>query len=228
MTDMGDMPEPDWSDSWEAAQAGAPLPAPAPITGVPAPVVTVQPVYDLADHIFTLSVSPNKAAMLVVRAMSAADLKARQEEIAAEGLWVAIAEMQHEANTAKPAAETVMQQLGATPIGPNGYPAAPMGQPQYPVGPPVPSPGPAPFGAGPAQVAAAGWGAGAPAVPAGPPGWFRVSAPFAQRAAFDAVKQQLEAQQLRKGNMKWEPNTKTWLVSPHVVGLFQQWGPTPA
>lgn len=232
MTDQSeDMPQPDWgsTESWDSA-----TPAVVP-PGAVAAGVNVQPaVYDLADHVYTLSISPRKAPMLVVRAQSVTDLKARLEECDAEGVWIQIAEAQALADGAQTAANTIVQQLGATPVTPQGYPQQQPYQPPqqaYP-GPPVPPPGPPPFGAPtaplPAAQAAAGWGAGA-RTSAAPPGWFRVNAPFTQRAAFDAVKMQFGADaRARNPYMRFDKDTKTWFVNPDVVQHFAQWGPQPA
>lgn len=219
MTDQVELPEPDWSGATEAWANATPA--------TPVPAVQVQPaVYDLADHVYTLSISPNKPPMLVIRAMGAAELKARMEECADEGVWTQIAEAQALANGSKPAADTIMHQLGATPVTPAGYPTAPQA---YPAAPPMPTPAPPPFGAPPlpAQQAAAAWGAGAASVQA-PPGWYRVKIPFQQLEAGKALHAQMKAQNIYQGNVKWDKDTKTWLVSPTVVGYYQQWGPTPA
>lgn len=229
MTDQSeDMPQPDWGspESWDAA---VPAPPAAAAAGV-----TVQPaVYDLADHVYTLSISPRKSPMLVIRAQSVTDLKARIEECDAEGVWIQIAEAQAVADGARTAAETIVGQLGATPVTPQGFPQQPyQPAPQAYPGPPVPSPGPPPFGGPtaplPAAQAAAGWGAGAPRS-AAPAGWFRVNAPFTQRAAFDAVKMQFGADaNARRPWMRFDKDSKTWFVSPEVVEHFRQWNPQPA
>lgn len=189
-----------------------------------------------ADHLFTLSIKPSGVPMLVVRADSAADLVARLGEAHAEGVFLQTAEAVQAWANSQPVAETIMKELGATPIATTYNPqqptqgyaqpapqAAPWDQP-----PAVPNVGQPPFGAPAGGYVPPQPQWGAPQTPAAQPGWFRVSAPFQQKEAFDAVKNQLQAQNQRAGNMKWDAASKTWLVSPAVVQYFAQWNPVPA
>lgn len=187
--------------------------------------------YQLANHLITISITPNKPPMVVVRGNSAAEINAVLEELHAEGVYIQTASADQALKSSAPPAETVMRQLGAT-VAAQQPGVAPWDRPGV-AGPPVPSPGQPPFGAPPGGYQAppqqGQWGgSGAGAGVAAPAGWYRVKIPFQQKDAGDNVKNWLKGQNLYNGNVKWDGGTKTWLVSPAVVQYFQQWGPAPA
>jgi len=195
----------------------------------------------LANHLLTISFTPKGQPMIVVRGNSGSEITELLGELDQQGVYMQLAQAQQQLASSAPPAETIMRQLGATPMPQQAAPGAyspqqptqgyaPQGQQWGPPGPPQPSPGQPPFGgptggyAPPAPV----WGGGANQPPARPQGWFAVKVPFAANAAAKAVRDQLEAQGLKQGNVKWEGDTKTWLVSPAVVQWFAQWNPSPA
>src|SRR5258708_26908252 len=107
-----------------------------------------------ANHLITISFTPKGQPMVVVRGNSAVEITGLLEELDAEGVYVQLAQAQHTLVNSAPPAETVMRQLGATPMG--QYPPAQAGPPpmaqQYPTPqggfavPPAPSPGQPPLG----------------------------------------------------------------------------------
>ena len=160
------------------------------------------------------------------------DVNGLLEELDAEGVYIQLAAAQQALLGSAPPAEMVMKQLGATAMSPpmaSGYPA-PQQNPQWNAGPPIPSAGQPPFGAPPGgyQPPQPAWGGGANQPPQRLAGWFAVKIPFNQKEAGDQVKNQLKAQGLYQGNVRWEGETKTWLVSPTVVQWFAPWNPVPA
>lgn len=220
MTDQDEMPEP----QWDAAVAA--LPAPGPVVSYPD--ASARPSRE--NHLITISITPNKAPMVVVRGDSAEEILGLFEELENGGVYIQMAAAEQALKGSTPPAEMVMQQLGATVVAQQPG-VAPWDQPGI-AGPPVPSAGPPPFGApmgGYQQPAQPSWGAPAgPAPLAPPPGWFRVKIPYAQKAAGDAIIAQVKAANMYRDHMKWDKATKTWLVSPQVAQGFAQWGPSPA
>jgi hypothetical protein len=204
------------------------------VAGGTTPAATVP---QRADHKFTLGLRPGSPPTLTIRAETALDLGRALSELEMAGTWaligghVATAQAQGQVGNqlgAVPAAVQPPQQGYTPPVQPQ---QPPMGaQPQW--GPPIGAggqPGTAPAawqnaGAPPVQQ---GWGQQAPA--AAPPGWYAVVIPYQSKAAGDAIKEQLKAQGLYQGNMKWDGNStpKRWLVSPAVVGAFAAFSPTP-
>lgn len=196
----------------------------------------------LANHLITISFTPKGQPMIVVRGNSAAEITARLDELDAEGVYMQLAGAQQTLLGSVPPAEAIVRQLGATPMPPQAAPQqgyspqqptqgyAPQGGQWGPPGPPVPSPGQPPFGAPQGGYAppTPAWGGGANQPPQRPQGWYAVKIPFPQKDAGDQVKNQLKAQGLYNGNVKWEGESKTWLVSPTVVQWFAQWNPVPA
>lgn len=226
MTDQTDpMPEPQWGEEPNPFDGGDSYYPAQPEVGV-VPVLNQTPA-DRQNHVFTISFSPKKEPLVVVRGDTGVEINHRLAELQNAGVYVQLAAAIEALNGSAPPAQYVQRQMGATPMAPQpgAYPA----QQQYPVGPPVPSPGPPPFGAPqggytPPQPA---WGAAAPAS-GRPAGWYAVKAPFSRKAEFDQLKDGLKAQGLYAGNVKWEAATKTWLVSPTVVQLFASFNPMPA
>lgn len=218
---MTDMAEPEWGDGTENWEAAAPaVPQGPEIATFPAANAS----YGLANHAFTISIVPGKAPMIVVRGETGAEVNLRLAELENAGVYIQLAAAQQAAEGARPPAEYVQQQMGATMA--QQFPT-PQG---YPAGPPVPSPGQPPFGAPQGGYAppAPAWGGAQGPVAQRPAGWYAVKIPFAQKTQGDQVKDQLKAQGLYQGNVKWEGATKTWLVSPNVVQYFAQWNPLPA
>lgn len=215
MTDQVDYPEP----TWEELDAMPPAP---PVTAVPQ-FPDANASYGLANHAYTVSITPNKPPMIVVRGNTGVEVNLRLAELEDCGVYVQLAGAQQLMNGSAPPVEYVQQQMGASPIAQQVHQAYPT--PPFQPGPPVPSQGPPPFGGGAPQQQ---WGGQGGAVAARPAGWYAVKIPFAQKEAGDAVKNQLKASGLYQGNVKWEAATKTWLVSPSVVQYFGQWNPLPA
>lgn len=238
MTDQTEqMPEPQWTPDQlaeEAAQFG-------PYAAGPTPGGTGY-TYALSDHKITLSFSPNREPNLTVRGNSAMEINALLEEVEAENVFGMLAQAKQAWLGSMPPAELITQQLGGQVVeqryhqGGGQQPSAVAQQvaQAYPTppngfaGPPVPSPGQPPFGApaGGYQPPQPQWGGGQPS--GRPAGWYAVKIPYQQKDAGDQVKNQLKAQGMYQGNVKWEGETKTWLVSPNVVQYFAQWNPVPA
>lgn len=232
MTDV--TPEQDGADeSWEQA-------APA------APAMEMYP--ERSDnphnHRYTLSLAPDKAPFLVVRAQDRAELRAILDDLAAENVYGLIGE-----------AAALMKASAA--IGAGLGPATVMQAPQAPAqafqAPPAQfqqSPGAPPFGPnvsapqapgfqGPPQGGfqpqqQGGWGGGQQQgqrkeYPA-PQGWYRLNG---------ARKEQVDAIAAQYGIPKGNPSKggkynffglpqKSWYVAPEVAQAFAQFGPVPA
>lgn len=214
MTDQVDYPEPTWEELDQTPPA-------QPVVVPQFPDANAS--YGLANHVYTISISPKKPPMIVIRAQTGVEANLRIAELESAGVYVQIAGAQELLDNAATPTQYVQQQMGATPIAQQVHQAYPT--PQYQAGPPVPSQGQPPFGGGAPQGQ---WGGTGGAVAARPAGWFAVKIPFAQREAGDQVKNYLKAQGLYQGNVKWEGATKTWLVSPAVKSYFDQWNPIPA
>lgn len=122
---------------------------------------------------------------------------------------------------------------GATPAPPVPQQAPVPSQQVYPVGVPAPSAGPPPFG-GPPMPAGAGmpapqWGQPAPVRSVLPPGFtHRLSVPFQKMDAWKAFRtgpMALAFQGQTSNFMKWDKETKTWMLTPTML----QWlGQQPA
>lgn len=188
--------------------------------------VHVTPMDVRENHVFTLSVTADgKSPMLVIRADSAAQLNQRITECEMAGVWANIAAhaqsiKAHGIVGAGLGHVTPVPQPQAAPqVTPQGIPMNPQAQFGAPLG----------AGGVPGTAPATWQNAGAPApAPAGcqgvPAGWFKVSIPFSSRAAGDAVKEQLKAQGLYQGNVRWCAPAKHWHVSGQVAPYFQQFG----
>lgn len=222
MTDQADLPEPTWDgdgEDWATAQ---------PATAYTVPAVNYTPPVDTrSEHTFTLGISVGRPPSVTVRADTVTDALARWRELRDAGVFMAMAEAEQQLAQAKAPVEYVQQQMGATPIGqyPNPQPVQGYGQPMPPA-----NQGQPPFGApagGYTPPAQQGWGGGQP-TSAAPAGWYQVKIPFSAKAEGDQLKNQLKAQGLYQGNMKWDGDGKRWLVSPSIVQFFAQWNPMPA
>lgn len=245
MTEQGEtMPEPQWGNN---AEPEGYTTAPVDLDWMQAHPLERRPQAldgdsKLANHLITISFTPKGQPMIVVRGNSGSEITQLLGELDQQGVYMQLAQAQQQLASSAPPAETIMRQLGATPMpqpqaAPGAYSPqqptqgyAPQGQQWGPPGPPQPSPGQPPFGgpAGGYAPPAPVWGGGANQPPQRQPGWFAVKIPFAQKDAGDQVKNQLKNQGLYQGNVKWEGETKTWLVSPAVVQWFVQWNPSPA
>lgn len=201
------------------------------LSGAPAVLFQPQPVQHRENHAFTLSmqVGGKDSPMLVLRAETAAELNNMITQVEMAGLWANVGSHLSTARAHGTLGAGMPGQVQAAPMAQQPVPqVTPQGIPMNPAaqyGPPLGAGG-AP-GTAPAQ-----WqNAGAPAAAAGgcmglPQGWFKVNIPYQSRAAGDAIKEQLKAQGLYQGNMKWCGGAKHWHVSPNVVGAFGQFGPT--
>lgn len=221
MTDQVDLPEPQWGgeETWEQAIAAATAPDPAPT-----PQVYTAPIDTRENHLFTISITPGKAPMVVVRGDNAMQVKQLLEQLDQAGVYLAMAAAEQQIRNAKPPVDFAAQQFGATVMGQYGNPGH---------NPPMPpaNAGQPPFGAPPGGYQPpppqGGWGQDQ--APAGvPAGWLQVRIPFTARAEGDALKEWLHSQGLRQGNMRWDGPNKRWLVSPAIAQYFAKWNPVPA
>lgn len=192
------------------------------------------------NHRFTVSYDPNKPPFVVVRANTAAELKAALAELEATGVYAAMG-----------AAYDTLKRQGAVGAGipspaPQGPPPAPGTGPQY--NPAMPPPQPA--GSAPAAWQNAGAPPAAP-IPAPPQGqwappvqapseytqhrWLRLDVPFPKKGEFEAICNQY---QMRKGrpteggqysfNKGDRAGVKGWHVAPDYAGAFPMFNPVPA
>jgi hypothetical protein len=176
------------------------------------------------NHRFTISFDPSKPPFVVVRANTAAELRAAFDELVESGAYAVMA-----------AAQAALKSAGSAPL-----PAA-AGAPQFQAmaqqtfnqQPAQQFPGVT--GQAPAQWQNAGAPAFAAAPPAGPQvpqGWYRLNVPFPQKTVFDAIVAQ-------HGFKKADPNyggqvsfqktpIKAWYCAPEVAGAFAQFSPVDA
>lgn len=243
MTDQTEpMPEPQWGNGEPDGYTAPPIDweQAHPLERKPQALDTDS---HMANHLITISFTPKGQPMVVVRGNTPQAVAELLGDLADFGVYMHLAGAQQAMLGSVPPAETIMQQLGGTIVPPQpgpynpqqptqgyGQQPAPQGQQWPPPGAPQPSPGQPPFGApqggyAPPQPA---WGGGANQPPQRPQGWYAVKIPYNQKDAGDQVKLDLKNQQLYTGNVKWEAETKTWLVSPQVVQWFAQWRPVPA
>lgn len=208
MTDTAPEQTEDWSDVEQDAD------------GVTFPEYPSNP----HNHRFTVSFDPNKPPFVVVRASTAAELKAAFGELETSGAYAAMG-----------AAYDALKRQGAVGAGipapgPQGPPMPPQMQPQGPpFGPNVSVPG-APAYAGPPALP----------VPPAPPqtspeyqqhGWYKLTVPWSKKDEMAAIVAQY---QLRKGRpseggkVSWNKADKSWYVAPDAAGAFPQFSPVPA
>lgn len=225
--DWGDMDQPEATASWSPEEYPGTKEAPR----------AIYPEYpdNPHNHRFTISHTPGKAPMIVIRGNTAAEMTAAYNELEEYGIYANMA--------AADASLKAQGQLGAglgpvTPAGPQAPPQGPAGPSSWqtpqtppPFGANVSAPsapgyvGPPSYQSGPPN--AGGWG-GAPgggnsqgrAEPKPqPPGWMRVNA--RSGPGFDAWKQLREQHKDNlKGKIQWggksdywiEPSLAQWLV----------------
>lgn len=176
------------------------------------------------NHLFTLSLVPDKAPFLVIRANTARDLVQTMESLEQDGVYAAMGKAQ----------TTFRTQSQAAPPAAAGAPQfQAMAQQTFTQQPAQQFPGVT--GQAPAQWQNAGAPAFTPAPPAGPQvpqGWYRLNVPFPQKNAFDAIVAQ-------HGFKKADPNyggqvsfqktpIKAWYCAPEVAGAFAQFSPVDA
>jgi hypothetical protein len=178
--------------------------------------------YKLADHVYTWSPKLPDGSMLVIRAQSADALVEAVEAVAPlagrlRAAWQAV--------TGAPQAPA--QQA---PQGPVPFPQGVNYNPQTPP-PNQPFPGqPAWQQAGAPQAPQQPWG-GAPQGASVPPGWYKLTVPFPQKSAFDAIVSQYsltKGDPTRGGQVSWQKAVKSWYCSPEVAQLFGQFNPVAA
>lgn len=230
-------PEPDWSGG-ELPTWGEPEKATSFHNAPPLAFPAASAPVSRENHLITISITPNKAPMVVVRGDTAAEINQLFASLEREGVYVQMAAAEQALKNSAPPAETIVRQLGATPMAQQPIPPYQPGQPapwDAPgvAGPPRPSLGPAPFGATTPQfqppVQQGGWqGGGTGVATPVPPGWYAVSIPYQQNAAGKAVRDQLEQAGMRRDNVKFDKPNGRWLISPTVAPYFAQWNPVPA
>lgn len=191
------------------------------------------------NHRFTLSVTGDKAPMMVIRANTAADMTAAINELEAFGVWANVG-----------AAHATMRAQGA--LGNGLGPMTPVGPPQAPSGPPAPpraqyappvqqSPGPPPFGANVSAPNAPGYQGPPPQQqwPAQPPqgqgggwngqnqsrgqekprpaGWFVTEVPYNDRERFRSLREKnTDTGNYLRGKIQWGGKGTYW-VDPSVA-----------
>lgn len=196
------------------------------------------------NHRFTLSVTGDKAPMMVVRGNSAAEITAAIQELETYGVWANVGA----AHASMRAQGAIGAGLGpVTPVSPQ---APPPGIPQGPPPgmPPAPAPTGPPFGPnvsvpqapnyqGPppqqwqqAAPASGGWGGGGGARGAGPQekprpaGWSMVDVPYADKDRFKALRAQgTESGNYLRGKIQWGGKGVYWL-DPSVAQWIAQQG----
>lgn len=184
------------------------------------------------NHRFTLSVTGDKAPMMVIRANTAAELTAACNELEANGSWANVGAM-----------HASMRAQGA--IGAGLGPVTPVSPQAPPPGVPMPAPGapatPPPFGPNvsvpqaPGYVGApqqggfpppqqqGGWGGGQQRnePKPRPQGWLAVDVPFADKDRFKAMRE--AGQAYFKGKVQWGGKGVYWL-EPSVAQYIAQQG----
>ncbi|MFD5107158.1 hypothetical protein [Streptomyces cinereoruber] len=190
----------------------------------------------LPEARISLNFTPGKAPQLTVRAHTAGELVAALNELEEGGVYGAIGV----AHASMGAQASIGAGLGQTTTMPS--PPAQAGPPALPQGAPTPPP----FGPNVSVPAAPGY-AGPPAPPAPPAqqggwqqqaspeyrqhGWYKLTVPFPKKSEFDGIVAQY---QLRKGRpseggqVSWNKQERSWMVSPDAAGAFPQFNPVPA
>jgi hypothetical protein len=230
------LPEPaeDAWGGWTEAEGGTEIPSVPQGTAV---AVSKQ----LTDHKYVLSIAPDKAPFLVIRAESAQELNQAFTELEMNGVWANIA-AHHQ--TAKAHANVGAGLGPVTPVVPlqnavqQGFQNQAANAPQW--GPPngaagQPGTAPAAWQNAGAPAPQQGWGGGQPQGGAGGqqgpkprPQWpsvFKINVPFAAKDQFKDFRNQ-NAQALR-GKVAWAGGGDYW-IHGDVVGGFQQYNPQPA
>jgi hypothetical protein len=186
----------------------------AEATGANAPAVTYPEYsYSLADHVYTWSPKLPDGSMLVIRAQSA------------DGLVKAVQDMAPLAAQLKAAWTAVVGQPQPAPAAPQGGFQSPQ---QFNQQPAQPFPN-QPFPGQPAWQTV-----GAPQAPQGaqvPQGWYKLTVPFPQKAAFDGIVQQYgitKGDPFKGGQVSWQKGVKSWYCSPEVAQAFAQFNPVAA
>lgn len=208
----------DWgadAATWDAEGDG---PAPVRVTTGEAP--------GRENHVLTLSFTPGRAPMLVVRADDVESLRALMDECETQGLWAHIGNHQRMV--------TAQGAIGAG-VGPT-TPVAPEGAPSWGSAPAAPAAAPTAGGWGQQAPAQGGWGAPA-AAPAGGgrnepkprptdwPGVHMVSVPPSRRDEWKEFRNEWAAQ--LKGKIRWAGRGDYW-VHPDTLQGMGAWSPRPA
>lgn len=189
-----------------------------------------EPGQHLANHKFTISFTPKGAPMVVVRGESAEEVNEGLNELEELGVYANIAAAQSTMLALGPIGGMLGTVSAMDPTPPSVPPQAPaqafpQAAPAW--GPPQPSPGPAPFGAAPQ------WGQ-QPVAGAAPAGFsHRIAISFNEKDNWKSFKEAV-LRPLGAGASKWDPASKTWLLSPaaYQVVMERSGGrfgtPTPA
>lgn len=187
----------------------------AEATGAKAPTATYPEYsYSLADHVYTWSPKLPDGSMLVIRAQSA------------DGLVEAVESITPLAGRLTAAWASVTGRPAAAPQAPAQQPW--QQQPAQPV-PNQPYPGQPAWQQAGAQQAPQQW---APPAPQGgaqvPQGWYKLTVPFPQKAAFDGIVQQYgltKGDPFKGGQVSWQKGVKSWFCAPEVAQAFAQFNP---
>ena len=230
------LPEPT-EDAWGGWTEGD-----AETTTVPAPPVAVAVSKQLTDHKYVLSIAPDKAPFLVIRAESAQELNQAFTELEMNGVWANIA-AHHQ--TAKAHANVGAGLGPVTPVAPlqnamqQGFQNQAANAPQW--GPPNGvggQPGTAPAGwqnAG-APAPQQGWGGGQPQGGGGQQGpkprpqWpsvFKINVPYAAKDQFKNFRNDPANVNILRGKVAWAGGGDYW-IHGDVVSGFGQYNPQPA
>lgn len=174
----------------------------------------------LANHKFTISFTPKGAPMVVVRGESAEEVNEGLEALVTAGVYANVAAAQATMLSLGPIGGMLGTVSAMDPTPPTVPAQAPVqGFPQAAPawGPPQPSPGPAPFGAMPQPQ----WGQ-QPVAGAAPAGFsHRISIGFDKKDQWKAFKDAC-FKPLGAGAAKWDPTSKTWLLSPQAYQVFME------
>lgn len=194
------------------------------------------------NHRFTLSVTGDRAPMMVIRANTAAEMTAAVNELEAFGVWANVG-----------AAHASMRAQGALgaglgPVTPVAPQAPPPGPPQAPQAGYAPAPAtPPPFGPNvsvpnapgyqgppqqqgwsapppPAQGGGWGGGGGGPQEKPRPAGWLMVDVPFNDKDRFKGMRaQNTESGNYLRGKIQWGGKGVYWL-EPSIAQYVAQAG----
>ncbi len=173
------------------------------------------------NHVYTWSPKLPDGSMLVIRAQTA------------DGLVAAVEAMAPQAGRLRAAWGAVTGPALPAPQAPQGQ-FPPQGgvnySPQTPA-PNQPYPGqPAWQQAGAPQAPQQQWG-GAPQGAQVPQGWYKLTVPFPQKGAFDAIVAQYnftKGDPARGGQVSWQKAVKSWFCAPEVAQAFAQFNPVVA
>jgi hypothetical protein len=210
------------------------------------------------NHLFTLSLVPDKAPFLAIRANSTQELLGIMDALESDGVYAAMGAAQaafREQGTAgrgpvAPApvqmpqapAQGVPQGPGApaNAFNPQGHFNVPQGNQPPPFGPNVSVPGapayqgpPVQQGYAPAPQQGQQWGGQPQAPQAAPQGWYRMNVPYP--GGKDVLNQLAAQMGIPKGNPAkggkynfWSAPAKAWYCAPEVAQAFAQFSPVPA